>query len=71
MDLCRIQLLSDKTALASTAWERFDGQDDVFERLGATYLFVKVKTDEGWRVAMVTAHGADTVVVGNGPSLPR
>ncbi len=23
LDLCRIQLLSDKTALASTAWERF------------------------------------------------
>lgn len=23
LDLCRIQFLSDKTALASTAWERF------------------------------------------------
>ena len=34
LDLCRIQRLSDTTALASTVWERFDGQDDVFRAVG-------------------------------------
>ena len=59
----RIQLLSDKTALAGTVWERFDGQDEVFETLGTTYLFVK--TSDRWRVAMVTAHAAEIVAVGS------
>ena len=61
LDKCQVQLLTETTAVASTAWTRFDRDDKVIERLGATYVFCK--TAEAWRAAMATSHNADLMVI--------
>ncbi|MBT8145869.1 MAG: hypothetical protein KJN90_03400 [Gammaproteobacteria bacterium] len=61
LDLYNIKLLSDTTAIASTIWTRFDNQEQVIERLSATYLFSLV--DGQWKIAVLTGHSADVVAV--------
>lgn len=61
LDLCLIKQLSSTTAIVSSAWSRIDDNDEVFERLGATYLVLE--TSGQWKIAMVTSHSADVAVV--------
>ena len=58
-DFC-VKLLTDTTAMASTVWTRFC-DDAPIERVGATYLFLKV--DDCWKITMVTAHSPDVMPV--------
>jgi len=61
LDLCNIRILSDTTAIASTVWTRFGSDEQVLERLGATYMLLHA--DGQWKIAVLTAHGADVIVV--------
>ncbi len=60
LDECKIQFLTDTTAIVSTVWTRY-ASDRVIERIGATYLFLR--SADGWRVTMVTVHPDDVTVV--------
>ena len=57
---CKIQFLTDTTAIVSTVWTRY-ASDRIIERIGATYLFLK--STDGWLVTMVTVHPDDVMVV--------
>lgn len=62
LDVCNIKMLTDVTALVSTVWSRIDRDEKLIEQLGATYLVIFEKNE--WKVALVTGHGADVIVVG-------
>ena len=47
LDNCHVKLLTEATAIASTAWSRLDSDDNIIERLGATYVFCR--PTEQWR----------------------
>lgn len=49
-----VKLLSPTTALAAVEWVRRKGNEEEFERLGATYAFFK--GDDGWKIVMLTVH---------------
>ena len=61
LDVCNIKMLTETTALVSTVWSRIDRSENLMEQLGATYLIVCANGE--WKVALVTGHGADVVVV--------
>lgn len=61
LETCNIRLLSDTTAIVSTVWSRMDVDDNLMEKLGATYLLLLTQGD--WKIAVVTGHDADVIVV--------
>jgi hypothetical protein len=61
LDACRIKLLGDTSAMASTVWSRLDGNGSVIETLGATYTLVS--TGGLWKVAVVMSHSADVMAI--------
>lgn len=63
LDVCNIKMLTEVTALVSTVWSRIDRDEKLMEQLGATYLVICEQNE--WKVALVTGHGADVVVVGD------
>ena len=52
--------LSEDTAILSTRVLRFKADGSELERFGATYTFRR--TGDGWRIAVLTIHDADTVL---------
>ncbi|MBC52927.1 MAG: hypothetical protein CMQ34_03735 [Gammaproteobacteria bacterium] len=61
LDTCRIKLLSDTTAMASTVWTRLDDSGNMLETLGATYTLVS--GGGTWKVAVVMSHSAEAVAI--------
>jgi len=55
-----VKQLSDSVALVSTVAARYKADGKELERVGATYVFHK--TDDAWKIAMVTPHLPDCVL---------
>jgi hypothetical protein len=49
-----VKLLSKTTALAAVEWIRRKADEEELERVGATYALFK--SDDGWKIVMVTVH---------------
>lgn len=60
LDRSAVRFLSKTTAVASTVWTRY-ADDEVLERLGATYLFQKA--NGRWAATTITTHSADVMLV--------
>lgn len=61
LDLCNIEFLGPKMAVASTLWTRLGDNDEVLEKFGATYTLLD--TAAGWKVVVATVHDDDVVLV--------
>lgn len=61
LDNCRIKLLGDTSAMASTVWTRLDGNGNVIETLGATYTLVSA--GGLWKVAVVMSQSAEVMAI--------
>lgn len=61
LDNCRIKLLGDTSAMASTVWTRLDRNGNVIETLGATYTLVSA--GGSWKVAVVMSHSAEVMAI--------
>ena len=53
----QVKLLSDQTALVSTRVVRYATDGKELEQFGATYILRK--TDDGWKIAVITIHDPD------------
>ncbi|MFT6433720.1 MAG: hypothetical protein ACJAVI_001762 [Candidatus Azotimanducaceae bacterium] len=65
LDVCNIKMLTETTAIVSTVWSRIDAEENLMEQLGATYLVIFEQNE--WKVALVTGHGPDVIVVSAEP----
>ena len=61
LDRCNVRVVGPKTAVAATQWRRLGQGGEVLEYLGVTYTLVK--GDSGWKVAVVTIHDENVVLV--------
>ncbi len=56
----QIRVFDDATALTSVLWVRYQGEDDILERLGATYTLTRVEGN--WRITALVGHAAEDVL---------
>lgn len=60
LKVLNVRALSDSTALASTAFDRFSTSGEVYQQGGATYTLVK--KDDGWKIFMIHIHDPGQVL---------
>lgn len=64
IDAIAYHALSSRDVLVSSAWTRYTVSDDVFERLGTTYLLREDReAAHGWEILALVVHDPATALV--------
>ena len=61
LDYKKIKLLADTSAVVSAVWSRWNDNDELIQKFGATYVITRI--DGKWGISLITTHNAENILL--------